>query len=111
MTRSLLKRGKRLRLKRGATSFLSKFVFKTGFKVIWGLFGFVQQIRQDIKINKLERQIVTNQRSIESNSQLIKSMASTLQNQSIALKQLQVLTASLERKIEAFENDMKALQS
>ena len=109
--RSLLIRGKRLRLKRGATSFLSKVVFKTGFKAIWGLFGFVQQIRQDIKINKLERQIVTNQRSIESNSQLIKSMASTLQSQSIAVQQLQVLTASLERRIEALENDMKALQS
>ncbi len=38
-------------------------------------------------------------------------MASTLQSQSIAVQQLQVLTASLERRIEALENDMKALQS
>ena len=98
------------RRKRAATSFLGKVIFRTGFKAIWGLFGFVQQIRQDIKIHNLEKQIVKNQRDTASNSKLIKDLSLTLKNQSIAVQQLQILTANLEKRIEALEQDMQALQ-
>jgi hypothetical protein len=37
-------------------------------------------------------------------------MSETLQNQSIEVSQLKILTASLERRIEALERDMRALQ-
>jgi len=101
---------RRRRKKRGSPSFLSKIIFRTGFKAIWSLFGFVQQIRQDIKIHELEKQIVKNQRETKNNSELIKGMSETLQNQSIEVSQLKILTASLERRIEALERDMKAIQ-
>jgi hypothetical protein len=96
--------------KKRAFSFLSKVIFKTGFKAIWGLFGFAQQIRQDIKIHNLEKQIVKSQRNTAANAELIKQLSATLQNQSIAVEQLQLLTANLERRIEALERDMKILQ-
>ena len=96
--------------KKSAFSFLSKVIFKTGFKAIWGLFGFAQQIRQDIKIHNLEKQIVKSQRNTAANAELIKQLSVTLQNQSIAVEQLQLLTANLERRIEVLKRDMKILQ-
>jgi hypothetical protein len=96
--------------KKRAFSFLSKVIFKTGFKAIWGLFGFAQQIRQDIKIHNLEKQIVKSQRDTATNAELIKQLSVTLQNRSIAVEQLQLLTANLERRIEALERDMRILQ-
>ena len=98
------------RRKRAAASFLGKVIFRTGFKAIWGLFGFVQQIRQDIKIHNLEKQIVKNQRDTASNTRLINDLSLTLKNQSIAVQQLQILTANLEKRIEALEKDMQVLQ-
>jgi hypothetical protein len=96
--------------KKSTFSFLSKVIFKTGFKAIWGLFGFAQQIRQDIKIHNLEKQIVKSQRNTAANAELIKQLSVTLQNQSIAVEQLQLLIANLERCIEVLERDMKILQ-
>ena len=51
-----------------------------------------------------------NQRDTASNTRLINDLSLTLKNQSIAVQQLQILTANLEKRIEALEKDMQVLQ-
>ncbi len=41
---------------------------------------------------------------------LVNTLSLTLKNQSIAVQQLQILTANLEKRIEALEKDMQVLQ-
>ena len=61
--------------------FLAKFFFKTGFKMIWGLFGFIDKLRTKRKIKHLEADNETNKKEI---NKLTKEVIS----QSISMKQL-----------------------
>jgi len=87
------------RSKRG----LQSFMFVNGVKAVWSLFGFVEKIRTNRRLNRLEKEVARNAESVD---QLSKEVAS----HSIALAQLNLITQDLARRLDALTNRVDVLE-
>ena len=88
---------------RDKRSFLAKIVFKSGVKMLWNLYGFVQQIRTERKLKKIEKELSLVQAQTEKNSELIDEMSSILYGHSIAISQLSIFTQELKQRLDDVE--------
>ena len=91
--------------------FISKYIFSSGAGLIWNLFGFIQRMRMNARIGALEEGLTKTQTQVEDNSRLINNMSLTLYGHSIAIKQLKVTTEDLDRRLNAVERKVEALEA
>jgi len=100
----------RQRRKRVIPLFLLKFIFVTGVKVLWQLFGFVQKVKMNKRLKNIESMLqVTNERSIQ-NSDAISNMTKLIYGNSLAIGQLNVRVDGLEARLNLVETQLGALQ-
>jgi len=72
--------------------FLALFVFKTGFKLIWGLVGFLDKLRLDRKVDAIEDGMNRNKKDIT-------ELTKTVVSQSVSIKQLYTMHGDLVKTI------------
>ena len=103
-------RQKRHRQKRIIPLFLMKFIFVTGVKLLWQLFGFVQKIRMNNRLKNIESVLkVTSDRSIQ-NSNAISNMTRLISNNAVAIDQLNIRVDGLEHRLSLVEVQLNTLQ-
>ena len=90
-------------------AFLAKFIFTTGVKLIWNLFGFVQQMRLERKIDKIEMTLSATQKQSKENYEAIQNMSLVVSSNSIAISQLQITTKDLGERMVKLENKVDSL--
>ena len=90
-------------------AFLAKFIFSTGVKLIWNLFGFVQQMRLERKVDRLETSLLATQKQSKENYDAIQSMSLEVSSNSIAIDQLQVTTRDLSNRLVQVEEKVDVL--
>ena len=90
-------------------AFLAKFIFTTGVKLIWNLFGFVQQMRLEKKIKKIETSLLATQKQSKENYDAIQNMSVVVSSNSIAISQLQITTKDLGERVVKLENKVDSL--
>ena len=100
----------RHREKRVIPLFLMKFIFVTGVKMLWQLFGFVQKVRMNNRLKNIESMLqTTNDRSNE-NSNAISSMTKLITGNAYAIKQLNIRVDGLENRISMVEAQVETLK-
>ena len=98
------------RQKRVIPLFLMKFIFVTGVKLLWQLFGFVQKVKMNNRLKSIESMLAaTNNRSMQ-NSDAITSMTKLIQGNSFAINQLSIRVDGLEKRINLMEVQLGALK-
>ena len=90
--------------------FLSKFIFTTGVRLIWNLYGFVQMMRMNKRIGRVESNLSTTQSQVNLNSKTISNMSLLIYSQSIAINQLKVTTADLDRRLSTVESKVEFME-
>jgi len=95
------------RVRRGLL--MAKFIFTTGVKLIWGLFGFVQKMRMSNRIKRLETAFNVTRQQVEQNTNAIHDMSQLMYGQTIAVNQLTMATADLDRRVTVVENKVQLL--
>ena len=90
-------------------AFLTKFIFQSGVKVIWSLFKFVQMMRLENKIKKLETSVSSTQQQAKANFDAIQNMSLVVSSNSIAIDQLKVTTAELTKRMDNLEYKVDSL--
>ena len=94
-----LENNSELNVRNKRSVFLAKFVFSTGVRLIWSLFGFIQTMRLNKKIANFETNLARTSQRVDTNSQAINNMSLILYDQSLAIKQLKITTADLDSRI------------
>ena len=92
-------------------AFLAKFIFSTGVKLIWNLFGFVQKMRMEKKIKRIENSLTNTQRQVKDNYEAVQNMSVVVASNSMAIDQLQITTADLTQRMAKLENKVDTLNS
>ena len=90
--------------------FLAKFMFSSGAKLIWNLYGFIQRMRMNARIGRIEDNLMLTQSQVENNSFAISNMSLTLYGHSIAIQTLNITTADLEKRLSLVERKMGNLE-
>ena len=86
-----------------APAFLAKIVFKTGVKLIWTIFSFLQKTRKDNRIKNLQKTVTATGDLAKHNNNVIKEMSEILYGQSIAIQKLTIKTEDLEQRLSTVE--------
>jgi len=89
---------------------LAKIFFKTGVRLIWTIFGLIQNIRTNNRITKLETAMNLNRDQIQKNSQTIDNMTQILYSHSIAIDELTTATQGLDKRLTKVEERIMALE-
>ena len=76
-----------------ATRGLPAFLFMNGVRSIWGLLGFVEKIRTNRRLNKLEEAVAAQAGTVD-------KLSKEIAGHSIVLSQLQISTQDLERRVQ-----------
>ena len=96
------------RKKRVAT-FIAKFVFVTGVKLLWQLFGFVQKVKKNNRLKKLETRLQgLDDRSLQ-NSDAIVNMTRLIYGNSVAISQLNIRVDNIEVRLAIIEKQVETL--
>ena len=90
-------------------SFLAKFIFKTGLKLVWSLFGFLEKMRLERRLYKMEKSIASNTKLGQNNQQAIQNMSLIVASNSIAIDQLRVTTNALTQRMNVLEGKVTSL--
>ena len=103
-------RHKRDRQERALPLFVMKFIFVTGVKLLWQLFGFVQKVKMNNRLKNIESMLeATNNRSNQ-NSESITKMTKLIEGNSVAIKELSVRVAGLEHRLKHVEDQLGTLR-
>jgi hypothetical protein len=98
------------REKRVIPLFLMKFIFVTGVKLLWQLFGFVQKVKMNNRLKNIESMLqVTSNRSMQ-NSDAITNMTKLIYGNSLAINQLSIRVDGLEKRLELVEVQLGTLK-
>lgn len=104
-------------LRKKRNPFLLKFMFSSGVRLIWSVFGFLQNMRIRKKIKKLERKtsdlesaVTKNKVQIDENTNAITNMSRVIVKHSIAIDQLNILVADLDDRVTVIERRMSELE-
>jgi len=89
--------------------FLMRFLFKSGVKILWSLFGFIQSMRVANKIKRLENAFSITQRQVDANANAIANLSSIVYGHSMAIEQLQITTSDLDRRLQTVEKKVTYL--
>ena len=111
--------------RRRFASVLSKVIFKKGTKLLWGLFGFWQQVRIrrkikgnadkiqaiDRRLNKTELVNANQQVEIDEGRRRINEATQLLKEQSVALGDLVLATKELDARMAEMESHLKTIDN
>ena len=89
--------------------FLAKIVFKTGVKLIWNIFSFLQKTRKDNRIKNLQKSVTATGDLAKYNNNIIKEMSEVLYGQSIAIQKLTIKSEDLDQRLFTVESKVKEL--
>ena len=92
------------------SAYLASFVFSTGVRLIWSLFGFIQRLRLNQKIDRLENNLSTAQGQIDTNTKSINNMSMIIYGHSIAIDQLKIATHDLDRRVTQVERRIAVME-
>ena len=87
-----------------------KFIFVTGVKLLWQLFGFVQKVKMDKRLKNIESMLQANTDRSGQNSDAITKMTKLIQGHSVAISQLSIRVDGLEHRLAQVEVQVKTLQ-
>ena len=90
-------------------AFLASFIFKTGIKMIWGLFGFIDKIMKERRLRKIESNISNVQKQAKDNSNNIQQLSSFIAINSLAIDNLKITTNDLSRRMNNLENRVDSI--
>lgn len=82
---------------------LPSFLFINGVRSIWGLFGFIEKIRTNRRLNKLEE-------AVSAQTETVDKLSKEVAKHSIAITQLQISTRDLVEKVQALTNRVESLE-
>jgi len=90
--------------------FLAKFIFVTGVKLLWQLFGFVQKVKMNKRLKNIESMLkVIDSRSLQ-NSDAIANMTNLIASNAFAISQLSIRVDGLEARLSLVESQVYKLQ-
>jgi len=97
---------------------LGLFLLKTGIRSIWSLFGFVERIRTNRRLNRLEKDVAQLQLQQDKTSNMVDQLALVVTNHSILIDQLHITTEELTnqindltKKVDNIDEKLKTLRS
>jgi len=82
---------------------LPAFLFMNGVRSIWGLLGFIEKIRTNRRLNKLED-------TVKGHSESIDQLSKEIQTHSVAIRQLQISTQDMINKINELSDRVSKLE-
>jgi hypothetical protein len=92
------------------SAFLASFVFTTGVRLIWSLFGIIQRMRLNQKVDRLETGLSLAQGQLDVNSKSINNMSMIIYGHSIAIDQLKIATRDLDNRITQVEKRVAIME-
>ena len=90
--------------------FLAKFIFVTGVKLLWQLFGFVQKVKLNNRLKHLEAAILGSHSKIDQNTKTINKMTKLIYGNSVAIGQLSIRVDNIEVRLSLVESQVSVLQ-
>jgi hypothetical protein len=90
--------------------FLAKFIFVTGVKLLWTLFGFMQKMRMSNRMKHLETALAATQTKVDQNSAAIQNMTRLIYGNSVAIGQLNIRMDNLDARVSVLEGQMGSLR-
>ena len=96
------------RMERAA--FLAQYIFTTGIRLIFGLVGFLDKMRMNRKIKYIENTLSIVQGQVNNHTKQIEDMSRLIYGNSIAIQQLTIATANLDRRLTSVEVRVKTLE-
>ena len=97
------------RRKKRIPIFIAKFVFVTGVKLLWQLFGFVQKVKMNNRLKNLESKLQTVDNRSQQNSEAIQNMTRLICGNSVAIGQLSIRVDNLEIRLTLIEKQVETL--
>ena len=90
--------------------FIARFLFSNGARLIWNIYGLIQRMRMSARIDRLEDSLTQTQANVDANSKAINNMSLILYGHSIAIDQLKITTADLDRRLTEVERKLTYLE-
>ncbi len=75
------------------------FLLKNGIRSVWSLFGFIEKVRTNRRLNRLEKDVARLQAQSEKTNSMVDHLALMVSNHSIMIGQLQVTTEELSKQV------------
>ena len=88
------------------SAFLAKYIFTTGVKLIWKLFTFVQRMRTNARLSRLEGSLSQTQLQVEDNSKAVSNMSLLISEHAMAINQLVITTSNMEKRLTMVEKQI-----
>ena len=96
---------------RAKRSPLGLFLLKNGVRSVWSLFGFLEKIRTNRRLNKLEKEVGRLSAASSSQAEMVDKISLIVVNHSIIISQLQIATADLSKQVNMLQNRVDNLDS
>ena len=88
---------------------VAKFVFVTGVKLLWQLFGFVQKVKMNNRMKNLETKLLGLEEKSQQNSDTIGNMTKLIYGNSVAIGQLSIRVDNIEVRLNLIEKQVETL--
>ena len=98
------------RQKRVVPLFLMKFIFVTGVKLLWNLFGFIQNVRLNNRLKNIESMLVESHNKTVENTNAIANLTTLISKNSLAISQLNIRVEGLDSRLKLVESQVTTLQ-
>ena len=99
-----------LKQRKKRSAFLATFVFSTGVRLIWSLFGFMQRMRLNKKVDRIDGDLSIVKGQVDVNTKTINNMSAIIYGQSIAINQLQIATRDLDLRVTEIEKKLQLME-
>ena len=96
---------------RSERSPIGLFLLKNGVRSVWSLFGFLEKIRTNRRLNKLEKEVGRLQAASSAQAGMVDKISLIVANHSIIIAQLQVATTDLSKQITTLQKRVDKLDS
>jgi len=106
----IINNGSGNRQKRAIPLFLMKFVFVTGVKLLWNLFGFIQNVRLNNRLKNIESMLVENHNKTVENTNAIANLTTLISKNALAISQLNIRVDGLDLRLKLVESQVSTLQ-
>ena len=98
------------RQKKAIPLFVMKFIFVTGVKLLWNLFGFIQNVRLNNRLKNIESMLVENHNKTMENSNAIAKLTTLISKNALAINQLNIRVDGLDQRLKLVEIQLSSLQ-
>ena len=97
------------RRKKRIPIFIAKFIFVTGVKLLWQLFGFVQKVKMNNRLKNMENTLqIIGDRS-QQNSDAIRNMTNLIYENSVIISQLSIRVDNIDTRLVLIEKQVETL--